>query len=722
MPEEPWSKLICLAGSGRRLSELEIVVPGGSSREYTYTDGDKSYLMGEACLANTRGYHGLTFDGWRTLERWELRTGDRRLAPEEACEVKFYPNGFARLYEGSHTETVVMPDGSGALVLDYRLPGAVECEIALWLDVRPIKESPCQEYTVSADSDGAIVVGSGGTYVAFAFDRRIRLEGPASIEERTYSKSQKRRSMGSATVFSPGRVLVPECGGHLSMVAACARTGEEAARKAADILATLVEHCETRAAKMSGLLREINFRSSSRDLNKAFEWAYLSLYALLMKRGGNGIFAGLPWFAEYWGRDSFISFPGAILPGGRFREGRRILQTFADAQDADPDSINLGRIPNLTSPEVTIYNSGDAPWWYIKALSDYLKASGDQEFVRSLFSVVRTSVDGALTKRVDEHGFVTHGESDTWMDAGGEANPRTPRGNRAVEIQALWFEGLNCAIEMAELLGESASTWRKARAQLHSNFERFFWNESENCLYDFLNASGDPNDLPRPNQVFALSLPQTPLLSKSRQKNVLRYVLDKCMVKHGICSLSPESPNFHPLHVDWSKYHFDDAYHNGDVWIWLSGPVITAISKLGLKRGIRQLLRVEMEDILNWGAVGTLAELKNGADTGRENVAGTITQAWSLAEFVRNIYQDLIGFKPNSPQGILTIRPHLPGGLTWIAADLAYGEGKIRSWTDGTNIETEAIACAMPELKQQKQSQAILDKANRSMCQSEAGT
>jgi glycogen debranching enzyme len=698
MPERPWLELLGLESSGRRLSELQITVPKGRSREYVYTDGDKSYLMGEARLANTRGYHGLTFDGWRTLESWELTTGGQRLAPECAVEARFFPHGFARMYGEGSTETVVVPDGSGALIVDYDLPEGQDVELALWMDMRPMKEFPRQEYRVSADREDLILISSRGMHVAFAFDRPVSLVGDESIEERTYSKSRKRRSMGSATVFTPGHVLVPNCGGQFPFVAVAAWDPKEAISKAVEILSSRTDYCGARAARMSGLLNEINFCSSSDELNKAFDWAYLSLDALLMKRGGDGIFAGLPWFAEYWGRDSFISFPGAILPGGRFEEGRRILQTFAEAQETDSDSPNLGRIPNLTSPEVTIYNSGDAPWWYIRAVSDYLMASGDLEFVRSLFGVIRTAVDGALSKKVDKHGCVTHGNSDTWMDAGGEANPRTPRGTRAVEIQALWFEGLNCAIEMAALLGEDASFWEKARTELEGNFEKMFWNESEKCLYDYLDSSDKPNDLPRPNQIFALSVPSRPLFSKAKREKVLSYVIRKCMVKHGICSLSPDSPDFHPVHIDWSKYHFDDAYHNGDVWIWLSGPVITAISGLGRKRGILELLKVEIDDILNWGAVGTLAELKNGADTGVENVEGTITQAWSLAEFIRNVYQDLLGFKPNVPKGVLTIRPNLPAGLTRIQADISYGEGKVRVSTDGAEIETEAIGCPMPEV------------------------
>ena len=47
-------------------------------------------------------------------------------------------------------------------------------------------------------------------------------------------------------------------------------------------------------------------------------------------------------------------------------------------------------------------------------------------------------------------------------------------------------------------------------AAAKSSFNRLFWNENTDCLYDVLNG-GPPDSSIRPNQIFAVSLPHSML-------------------------------------------------------------------------------------------------------------------------------------------------------------------------------------------------------------------
>ncbi|HQT91174.1 MAG TPA: amylo-alpha-1,6-glucosidase, partial [Candidatus Kryptobacter bacterium] len=101
--------------------------------------------------------------------------------------------------------------------------------------------------------------------------------------------------------------------------------------------------------------------------DRALAWAKLSLDALVTNQGMRGIWAGLPWFNDYWGRDSFISLAGATMWLGNFKAAREILLDFAAKQDTDTASTYYGRIPNLITPKETIYNTVDGTPRFVNA-------------------------------------------------------------------------------------------------------------------------------------------------------------------------------------------------------------------------------------------------------------------------------------------------------------------------------------------------------------------
>ena len=71
--------------------------------------------------------------------------------------------------------------------------------------------------------------------------------------------------------------------------------------------------------------RTIAPEEAVRQSLQALRWLQLTMDSLVTRQRGDGIYAGLPWFNEYWGRDSFISLPGATLVTGHFDEARAIL-------------------------------------------------------------------------------------------------------------------------------------------------------------------------------------------------------------------------------------------------------------------------------------------------------------------------------------------------------------------------------------------------------------
>ena len=401
-----------------------------------------------------------------------------------------------------------------------------------------------------------------------------------------------------------------------------------------------------RSKRLNERLARTTVTSNLAELDQAITWAHASLDALIMNQMGRGIYAGLPWFDDYWGRDLFISFPGAILVAGDWRTAREILRDFATYQDRDPESRTFGRIPNRAQPGDIIYNTTDGTPWFVRSVWDYLRYSGDQEFLSEIWPAVRLATEGALQNWIDEDGLLRHDDADTWMDAKGGQGPWSPRGDRAIDIQFLWRDQLNVTRLMAEVQGdaEMAAQCIAATQKLNVALEGFFFPGTE-ILVDHLNADGSQDLQQRPN---ALLIP--PVLGPTANFGTFAALAPELVTAEGVLSLAQDDPNFHPYHQMPGRYVKDAAYHNGIIWNWNAGPVMTHAIAFRQYEMARLLFHDLTHELLERGAVGTLAEVKDAWPRSKGepvNLSGTFSQAWSLAEYLRVFYQDILGFRPD---------------------------------------------------------------------------
>ena len=111
-----------------------------------------------------------------------------------------------------------------------------------------------------------------------------------------------------------------------------------------------------------------------------------------MNQRGPGIYAGFYWFTTYWGRDTFISLPGACVTSGDFDTARTLLRGFAEFQEKDPASKREGRVPNFVTVDQVQYASIDGTWWFVRALDELWRQSGDDAFAREMAPVVFRAV------------------------------------------------------------------------------------------------------------------------------------------------------------------------------------------------------------------------------------------------------------------------------------------------------------------------------------------
>ena len=352
-----------------------------------------------------------------------------------------------------------------------------------------------------------------------------------------------------------------------------------------------------------------------------------------LRTGGRTIIAGYPWFGD-WGRDTMISLPGLTLATGRQDVAARILRTFAHF-------VDQGMLPNRfpDQGEMPEYNTVDATLWYFEAIRAYYVTTNDDTLLHDLFPVLQEIIE--WHQRGTRHnihldpdeGLLYAGEPGvllTWMDAKVSDWVVTPRIGKPVEINALWYNVLCSMADFAHRLGKPADGFEALADRARAGFARF-WNEAGGYCYDVLDGPEGDDPALRPNQLFAVSLPHSPLTSQQQ-----RGVVDACarhlLTSHGLRSLAPDDPTY-VGHYGGDQRQRDAAYHQGTVWNWLIGPFVSAHLRV---YGDRELARSFLQPLIHHLAVhgvGSISEIFDGDPPLAPR--GCIAQAWSVAEVLR---------------------------------------------------------------------------------------
>ena len=349
---------------------------------------------------------------------------------------------------------------------------------------------------------------------------------------------------------------------------------------------------------------------------------------------GRSIIAGYHWFGD-WGRDTMIALPGLTLTTGRTDVAKKILLAFARY-------VDKGMLPNNFpdaggSPE---YNTVDAALWYFEAVRQYYEATMDTEAIVKLFPALDQIVSAYRNGtryhiHVDEaDGLLYAGEEGvqlTWMDAKVGDWVVTPRIGKAVEVNALWFNALKTMAKLAPFGKKLAEPFEQMAATVQKSFSKF-WNAAAGCCYDVIDDPRLGNDSTlRPNQIFAVSLPESPL-PLEKQKAVVDICARRLLTSYGLRSLAQDERGYQG-HYGGGPRERDAAYHQGTVWGWLMGPFVLAHLRVyGDCKTARSFLEPLGMQIFSRG-LGTLSEIYDGDAPFTAN--GCIAQAWTVAEVLR---------------------------------------------------------------------------------------
>ncbi len=349
---------------------------------------------------------------------------------------------------------------------------------------------------------------------------------------------------------------------------------------------------------------------------------------------GHSVIAGYHWFGD-WGRDTMIALPGLTLATGRPEVARQILLAFARY-------VNGGMLPNNFpdaggKPE---YNTVDASLWFFEAVRQYFADTQDRDTLQELFPVLADIID---THRKGTH-FNIHADSAdgllyaggpgvqlTWMDAKIDDWVVTPRTGKPVEINALWINALETQAAFARQLVKPSTSLEELAAQAKENFQKF-WNTERGCCFDVIDAPSVGNDASlRPNQIFAVSLPVSPL-TPAQQKSVVDLCARHLLISYGLRSLAPAETGYQGRYEGDPRKR-DAAYHQGTVWGWLIGPFALAHFRVYKDRSAALKFLEPLAQQIHAYGLGTLGEIFDG--DAPFTPRGCIAQAWTVAELLR---------------------------------------------------------------------------------------
>jgi predicted glycogen debranching enzyme len=652
--------------------------PGLFNRQWLVTNGLGGYASGTLSGAVTWRYHGLLIAALpaprgRTLmlnhlEEWLKFPNGRAVqiggtepepgkshAPECLLEFRLENQIPHWRYEFDGVvleKRVLMPNLQNTVQVNFTLISGIP---GLRLELRPSLNFRRFEDSVSTPLNADYEVRCRGR--RFEIDShqdcpplRLSVLAPraefiqdrGSVREINYLRDAERGYDSVGSLWSPGFFSIPADGGTITLVASTEDWRTIEALKPDEAF-------ETEQARVRRILRKAPRAARSgvaASLVLAADQFIISPTgrindAARARAEGDelrSVIAGYHWFTD-WGRDTMISLEGLSLTTGRYQEAAWILRTFAR-------HVRDGLIPNLfpEGENQGLYHTADATLWFFQAVHRYVTVTGDPEMLLTLLPVFRDIIDHHLrgTKfgiGVDAaDGLLRQGEQGyqlTWMDAKVGDWVVTPRRGKAVEINALWYNALR--LMEGWLKGAGA----KPEAEIisgHANraaesFNRRFWNASTGGLYDVVDGENGDDPAIRPNQIFAISLPN-PILAREHWPAVLATVEKHLLTPVGLRTLSPDHPDYKPKYTGDLRSR-DAAYHQGTVWPWLIGNFIDAWLKVnpGNPAEARRFV-ADFAPHLDEACVGSISEIFDAESPFLPR--GCIAQAWSVAEVLRS--------------------------------------------------------------------------------------
>lgn len=415
---------------------------------------------------------------------------------------------------------------------------------------------------------------------------------------------------------------------------------------------------------------------------------------VLLTDVGFGTFpvAGLPWFGVPFGRDSLIAALQMLAFNPEVAKGT--LRTMAAYQGTANDpwrdeqpgkimhEIRYGELANTNQiPFTPYYGTVDATPLFLILLTEYVKWTGDLEFVQEM----HMTIDRALTW-INDYGdrdgdlfLEYHQESSKgianqgWKDSGDSVVHRTGEYAKTpialVEVQGYVYQAKMGIASLYDQLNKTdeANNLRKEARQLRKKFNEAFWMDD----VSFYAIALDEHK----SQVGTItSNPGHALLAEIMDEEKLhkvseRLISDSMFSGYGIRTMAEGEAGYNPM-----------SYHDGSIWPHDNSLIVLGLSKANKQTEANKVIK-GLVDAAEHFEYDRLPELFCGysskLDKPVKYPVACSPQAWAAGTPLAFV-QAMLRLFPDSTAGTIQINPVLIDDMNELSVEnLVIGSGKL---------------------------------------------
>lgn len=405
-------------------------------------------------------------------------------------------------------------------------------------------------------------------------------------------------------------------------------------------------------------LRENTLKVVTPDkkLDLAFEWAKVAFDNLLVENLdlGKGLVAGLgasgtsgrPGFGWFFGGDAYLNSLSLVSYGahGAVRDALAFTQKWQrkDGKMAHELSQAEGYIDWWNDYHYG-YIHGDTTPYYIAAMYEYAKWTGDVEFIQASWGSLKRAYDWCLSTDANRDGLMDNKKAGLGaLEYGALTGIETD-----IYLAAVWVRAAYSMPFLAKMAGdheyaqEAASQFQKARQA----FDRKFWDEESQFYAYAFNAEGETVKEISPWN--ALGMMWEWGTEERSRRSLKKLCSAELSTDWGIRSISVNSRYFQPLN-----------YNYGAVWPFLTSWVTTALYKHHMPLQGYSLLMGTANHTFDH-ALGCITEVFSGTNNVWPQEA-VPHQGFSTAGVVLPFVRGLLGLEGNALEKSLVFSPHFP--------------------------------------------------------------
>lgn len=424
-------------------------------------------------------------------------------------------------------------------------------------------------------------------------------------------------------------------------------------------------------------------------INLAYEFGKTALSNLMVDNPvlGKGLVAGYglsggggrPGFAWFFGGDAFVNSLAMNSYGDYsiVKDALAFTQKWQRQDDfpirkKSPDEVNkdIGKISHELSQSDGLvdwwndyhygYNHADTTPWYLVAMGDYFRKTGDVEFIKNSWKSILQAYNWCINK--DSNG-------DGLMDLKGAGLGVLEFGalvkiNNDLYTQGLWTQGIKEVNLMAKYTGDKEM--EKASGELlpkaKKALEKLFWMEDAG-FYSF-GASDDGKQVPDKN-IFPTSIMMFGLLDKSRsEKSVKEFNESDMVTDWGIRNLSNKSSLYEPTN-----------YNYGTVWGFNSYFAVTTQYKYHFNISAYASLRNTLQHTFDYG-LGIFPEVFSGSINTKLGEAYH-DQGFCTSGYMFPMINGMLGLEVDALNNRITFAPKIPADWKYLKVNNIKIDGAI---------------------------------------------